>query len=264
MASSIAVTLYRSLLRSVRSLDGPLRLRLPLSASGVKWLGGPSTPQYAMLEQDTSHAVELLPWLKHSMQSLDQPEIAADTVRDLLRAEFRREVPEGVDILDRGLEAMRVLSEAAEMATTTSVSVSRPIDGVAVRTEATSAFRGRDGASGAFVFEYRVRVANVGATPVQVVGRTWLIRNQDGSVHANIARSPGIVGQTPRLQPGQAFEYASGTTLKTPGGSVVGSLQMTTLDLVSGINGAGPTQGAPATPFDAEVDEFNCAVPGPR
>jgi uncharacterized protein affecting Mg2+/Co2+ transport len=177
----------------------------------------------------------------------------------------------------------------------------------------------------------RIRIANVGTVPVQVrqrdvaaarrrslsslprcvaaalrqvVGRSWRIRNADGSAHATVPRgSPGVVGQTcastraraqrrggveaarcggrgqwvsgrgwwrapvalalgsfgsrrgcrarrrarPRLQPGgDVFEYASGTTLASPHGTVEGALQMMSLG----------GEGEPI-PFDATVGRFN-------
>ena len=113
--------------------------------------------------------------------------------------------------------------------------------------EATSSFRG-SGAQGAgkvWAFEYRIRVRNDGDVPVQLLGREWCIRNADGSIHGHVPKgSPGVVGETPVLQPKQAFEYASGTTFNTAGGSVEGSFQMARLP-----NGE---------PFDAAVARFDC------
>jgi ApaG protein len=212
-------------------------------------------PQHVLLADEVvakSAASVLLPWLKH--EAIDAPECTASMLREVLRAEFRREPPDdGHSPLDRALEAMRVLGSAVEMQASSSCTVSRPpdLEGVAVRIEATSGFRGRDSASGAFVFEYRIRVVNSGTVPVQVIGRAWSIRNQDGSEHASVPRgSPGVVGQTPRLQPGHAFEYASGTSLNSPGGSIAGSLQMMSLDAA----------GKAGSTFDAAIDSFDCVV----
>ena len=41
-------------------------------------------------------------------------------------------------------------------------------------------------------------------------------------------RGPGVVGQTPVLEPGASFRYTSGCPLATPSGIMVGSYQMTT------------------------------------
>ena len=86
---------------------------------------------------------------------------------------------------------------------------------------------------------------------MQVVGRQWDIRNADGSLHASVPRgSPGIVGQTPRLVPGgEAFEYASGSSFATAGGTIEGSLQMVSLP-----------PNRPQESFDAAVGKFECIV----
>ena len=41
-------------------------------------------------------------------------------------------------------------------------------------------------------------------------------------------RGPGVVGEQPRLEPGDEFEYASGVPLTTPSGMMTGSYQMET------------------------------------
>jgi ApaG protein len=45
-----------------------------------------------------------------------------------------------------------------------------------------------------------------------------------GRVHE--VRGAGVVGKKPILEPGQAFEYTSGTPLNTPSGIMMGSYQM--------------------------------------
>ena len=114
-----------------------------------------------------------------------------------------------------------------------------------MRVEATSSYLGTRGAL--TVFQYRIRVSNEGSTTVRLLGRHWVIRNGDGGVHQQVPKgSKGVVGQTPVLRPGQAFEYASGTDFATPGGSVQGSFQMLCLDT--------------STEFDADVGRFECLV----
>ena len=39
-------------------------------------------------------------------------------------------------------------------------------------------------------------------------------------------RGDGVVGEQPMLQPGESFEYTSGTPLSTPSGIMVGSYVM--------------------------------------
>jgi ApaG protein len=53
----------------------------------------------------------------------------------------------------------------------------------------------------------------------------WRITDALG--HTEEVRGPGVIGQTPVIQPGESFNYTSGCPLKTPQGIMVGSYQMT-------------------------------------
>lgn len=76
-----------------------------------------------------------------------------------------------------------------------------------------------------FVFAYRVRITNESSSdPVHLQTRHWIIRDQLGEEEE--VRGPGVVGEFPRLERGEAFEYTSGAVLKTPRGEMRGSYQM--------------------------------------
>jgi ApaG protein len=76
-----------------------------------------------------------------------------------------------------------------------------------------------------FVFAYRVRITNESSEePVHLQTRHWIIRDQLGEEEE--VRGPGVVGEFPRLERGEAFEYTSGAVLKTPRGEMRGSYQM--------------------------------------
>jgi ApaG protein len=77
-----------------------------------------------------------------------------------------------------------------------------------------------------WVFGYRVRIANQGAEPVQLMGRHWRITDARGRMIE--VRGEGVVGEQPRLEPGETFEYTSGTPLATSTGMMLGSYQMVT------------------------------------
>ena len=72
-----------------------------------------------------------------------------------------------------------------------------------------------------YVFAYTVTITNTGETAAQLVSRTWNINDANG--HTERVRGLGVVGQQPLLSPGQAFEYTSGTRLRTPTGTMHGS-----------------------------------------
>lgn len=75
-----------------------------------------------------------------------------------------------------------------------------------------------------FFWTYTVEITNIGAETVQLRSRVWLIT--DASGQRQEVRGPGVVGETPRLAPGQSFRYTSGCPLGTPSGIMMGSYQM--------------------------------------
>ena len=73
------------------------------------------------------------------------------------------------------------------------------------------------------MFSYTITIANHGSAPSQLLNRHWIISDAAGGVEE--VRGEGVVGQQPRLLPGQAFEYTSGAILKTPVGSMHGEYE---------------------------------------
>jgi ApaG protein len=79
---------------------------------------------------------------------------------------------------------------------------------------------------GRYVWAYTVDIINEGIETVQLKTRHWRITDAAGRTEE--VRGPGVVGETPVLEPGQSFRYTSGCPLTTPSGIMVGSYQMTT------------------------------------
>jgi ApaG protein len=79
-----------------------------------------------------------------------------------------------------------------------------------------------------YVWAYQVRIENHGGETVQLLRRYWRITDGIGRVQE--VRGPGVVGEQPVLEPGEAFEYTSGTPLATPSGIMVGRYEMATED----------------------------------
>ncbi len=75
-----------------------------------------------------------------------------------------------------------------------------------------------------YVFSYTVRIANEGTEPAELRTRHWIITDGAGKVEE--VRGPGVIGQQPRLLPGEHFEYTSGCVLPTPRGVMTGTYQM--------------------------------------
>jgi len=95
-----------------------------------------------------------------------------------------------------------------------------------------------------YVFAYTIRIRNLGRLPAQLLGRHWIITDGNGKVEE--VRGEGVVGQQPRIEPGEQFEYTSGAVLETAVGSMQGSYDMV---------------GDDGTRFDASIPPFTLAAP---
>ncbi len=95
-----------------------------------------------------------------------------------------------------------------------------------------------------YVWAYQVRIENKGDTAVQLRSRHWKIT--DGLGRLQEVKGPGVVGKTPRLRPGEVFEYTSGSSLSTSSGFMGGTYQMVS---ESGEN------------FDIEIPTFSLDTP---
>lgn len=75
-----------------------------------------------------------------------------------------------------------------------------------------------------YVWAYHVTIENMGDRRVRLRTRHWRITDAKGMVQE--VRGPGVVGEQPLLEPGESYEYTSGTPLTTPSGVMMGSYQM--------------------------------------
>lgn len=98
-----------------------------------------------------------------------------------------------------------------------------------------------------WVFGYRVRIENEGGESVQLLTRHWKITDGRGRVVE--VKGEGVVGEQPLLEPGEAFQYTSGTPLPTPTGIMAGSYQMVTNT---------------GERFDVTIPAFSLDAPGVR
>ena len=56
-------------------------------------------------------------------------------------------------------------------------------------------------------FVYHITIHNDSAATVTIKGRKWVVRNASGEVTA--VEGEGVVGQLPRMEPGEKFSYNS-------------------------------------------------------
>ena len=101
-----------------------------------------------------------------------------------------------------------------------------------------------DPARSTYVFAYTITITNTGEVTAQLISRHWIITDADRQVQE--VKGLGVVGQQPLLQPGESFEYTSGTSLATAVGTMRGTYQM--------VAGDGKA-------FDAEIPQFTLSMP---
>jgi ApaG protein len=95
-----------------------------------------------------------------------------------------------------------------------------------------------------FAFAYTIRITNVGTVASQLISRHWLIRDEAGALTE--VKGLGVVGHQPLLQPGQSFEYTSGSQIATPTGAMRGSYFFVAED---------------GHRFEADIPEFVLSMP---
>ena len=71
-----------------------------------------------------------------------------------------------------------------------------------------------------FVFAYTITIKKTGDIAAQLIARHWVITDANNKIQE--VRGLGVVGHQPLLQPGEQFEYSSGTQIATPQGSMGG------------------------------------------
>ncbi|HEU0277223.1 MAG TPA: Co2+/Mg2+ efflux protein ApaG [Rhodanobacteraceae bacterium] len=98
--------------------------------------------------------------------------------------------------------------------------------------------------SNRYVFGYAITLRNLGVLPARLQTRHWIITDANGKVEE--VRGEGVVGEQPRLQPGEAYVYTSGAALETQVGTMRGEYRFHADD---------------GTDFDVPIPEFVLSVP---
>ena len=81
-----------------------------------------------------------------------------------------------------------------------------------------------DPSEDSFLWAYQVKIKNNGLNTVKLIRRHWKIIDSNGN--AKEVKGEGVVGEQPILEPGETFEYTSGTPLQTSSGLMHGSYFM--------------------------------------
>jgi ApaG protein len=77
-------------------------------------------------------------------------------------------------------------------------------------------------AAGRSLWAYTVRVENTGRDSLTLIGRCWEVQGKGQPVE--IYAGQGLVGQTPRLDPGATYEYSSWAPLSSASGLIRGHI----------------------------------------
>lgn len=75
-----------------------------------------------------------------------------------------------------------------------------------------------------FVWVYHVKITNQSSKPARLLSRFWRIIDALGQTKE--VRGSGVVGEQPRLQEGESFQYSSGVPLTTASGIMSGYYEM--------------------------------------
>ena len=95
-----------------------------------------------------------------------------------------------------------------------------------------------------YAFSYTITITNHRTEPVRLLSRHWIITDQNNKVEEVTGK--GVVGQQPVIQPGDSFEYSSGTIIGSEIGDMRGSYTMET---------------ASGEEFEAPIPLFVLAIP---
>lgn len=95
-----------------------------------------------------------------------------------------------------------------------------------------------------YYFAYTIGIRNTGARAAQLIARRWRVLDATGGLRE--VEGEGVVGEQPRLRPGERFEYTSTTSFSTPCGTMEGAYVLRADD---------------GTEFEAPIPPFVLCIP---
>jgi ApaG protein len=146
----------------------------------------------------------------------------------------------------RHYDANFITATKAKMTTQTTTTKGDAAIAVSVRPRYLPDLSRAAGGENAFVFAYTITINNRGKAAAKLLSRRWLVT--DGDNRTQEIRGAGVVGEQPRLAPGESFTYTSHVVLPTPVGAMRGAYQM-------------EVEGADET-MEVEIPMFTLRVPG--
>ena len=77
-----------------------------------------------------------------------------------------------------------------------------------------------DTRQGQYAFGYEITIENVGHLAWTLTDRHWVIDHGNGMIKE--VRGEGVVGEQPRIEPGESYRYRSGAIIESPAGRMWG------------------------------------------
>jgi len=149
----------------------------------------------------------------------NDPEVDKEKLYLIIHEEYSKQHEDLNEAMQRGFQILSKLTQLRTLNDSSSVCVTNGIEVFATSHPVTS-FIGKK----PYVFTYRIRLRNVGDSPVKITHRHWTIADEKGSRMVVPKWAESLVGYKPTLKPGEVFEYYSGTDLSTKRGVMEGSL----------------------------------------
>ncbi len=95
-----------------------------------------------------------------------------------------------------------------------------------------------------FAFAYQITIMNHNHCAVTLTHRYWLVTDANGK--QTEVSGEGVVGKQPTIEPGESFQYTSGSVIDTEVGTMQGHYEMKT---------------AQGETFRVPIDPFRLALP---
>ena len=115
---------------------------------------------------------------------------------------------------------------------------------IKIKVDTTYLQEASDPSNNKYYFLYTVSIDNIGSGGAKLLSRHWVIEDSNGKVQD--VKGEGVVGEQPHINPGDQYQYTSGTVIETSLGTMKGSYQM--IDDADNY-------------FEAEIPEFVLSVP---
>ena len=95
-----------------------------------------------------------------------------------------------------------------------------------------------------YLWSYKVIIKNNEKEQIKFISRHWKIFDSNGNFRE--VKGKGVVGEQPTIEPGDKFEYTSGTPLTTSSGFMEGTYEM---------------QNDNGNTFDVQIPQFSLDTP---